>query len=98
MSGLAVLILVTLARIFMPSAIMILLLRFMTIATVLLSTSSTMVLDSNPRDMGSKKLVIYCTSKNRSDKGKVLNEFNTFPVDGKICQVRNGMILRIFYC
>jgi len=57
--GLAVLIAATLARIFIPSAIIILLLLFMTIAKVFVSISSTMVLDGNPRDLGSIYLAIF---------------------------------------
>jgi len=62
-SGLAVLILVTLDRIFLPSAIIILLLRFITRANVFLLTTSTVVLDGKPMDFGSRYLVIFYTKK-----------------------------------
>ena len=70
-SGLAVLILATFARIFMPSAIIILLLRFITIAKVFLSIFSTVVFGGKPRDFGAKYLVIEYTTKKYEEPEKI---------------------------
>ena len=99
MPGLADFILATLANILFPSAIIILLLRVITIANVFLSISATVVLAGNPRVLGSKYSVIFYTTKNKSKQGNGLFKHIPLPVDGKICQVGKKMRpLTLFYC